>query len=455
MKKSWYNILLFMLLVAIGIYAETTIEETTITEVQRINATIDVCIQGGNCLSTITSSLWSLVDVGIAYTNSSGRVGIGTNSPLYVLDVVGATNPRIRVQDSVADANDNAEVNFQTPTGAWSQYLQSPTNELRLYSDSDLFKFTTTGDLNASRDVCLENGLCLSTINSTASEIVWTNNTDTTFVKGGFPEQVNLTFFQTTNGSLLFNASGMPAAEVQIGAAGTGSNTWLPFNAGTTKVLYAGNVISIPGVWVIPGIGTYGMGVEDLTVFLAVDTSELYALVYAPFGYIRHTTRNNRYEDELQVTYANLNETAGLWMPNLNITFNAWHDNEECLDLNHTHNGTACGGAVIPHTESAPSRALNTVYQNTKLTPIQVYGSVSIQTSLSGDVGKAIVLTGASSPPTTVKQETGYHSSALVGAVNRTEVFFFVVQSNEFYSLNSSTAGGASVDLGFWQEVDF
>lgn len=119
------------------------------------------------------------------------------------------------------------------------------------------------------------------------------------------------------------------------------------------------------------------------------------------------------------------------------------------------------GKSTQAHTASTPARALNTTYQNTTGHPIIVYGSATcvFSDNLSADIAYFQCLTNAANPPTTIVCEGGCNLNAFVVVTNSVFSekfgFFFVVQPNHYYRINSTATGIGSVTLNYWNEVNF
>lgn len=113
------------------------------------------------------------------------------------------------------------------------------------------------------------------------------------------------------------------------------------------------------------------------------------------------------------------------------------------------------------HAESRPSRALETIYQNTTGHPILVYGSVKVAYDDLGDnVCYVSILTGSSSPPGTLVQRLGAVANinfvgVLVDYWEISHPFSFVVQPNHYYKLTATVTGSAFATLDVWNEVNF
>jgi len=90
-----------------------------------INATTDVCIEGGACLSSVTASgeptQWVNGSGGDIYYNS-GSVGIGTASPRSILNIAGNTAPTLTIE------NTNTGILTDTVLGALNFYGSDSTS---------------------------------------------------------------------------------------------------------------------------------------------------------------------------------------------------------------------------------------------------------------------------------------------------------------------------------------
>lgn len=123
----------------------------------------------------------------------------------------------------------------------------------------------------------------------------------------------------------------------------------------------------------------------------------------------------------------------------------------------HKHLGTGNEGAVIPHANSQPVRALDTVYTNSSVRPIIVWGSVECTVKNGGDVAMVDLKTDASNPPTTIVQTVGvdWRSGAITDIQTYHHGFYMVVQPSHRYEIVTNVAGGGTVAITYWNETDF
>ncbi|HIH62710.1 MAG TPA: hypothetical protein HA283_00280 [Nanoarchaeota archaeon] len=185
-----------------------------------INATSDVCIQGGACLSTVSSSAggWTKTGTQVALTtatdnvsigstdffvdNSKGYVGIGTTTPNATLHIVkpGVSGDNVTIIHSGGGANDLmlignsgypyavfSEANTNDPGNLQLKYGGNTTISLlangnTYFNNGNVGIGTTTpqqklhvngsilanGTINATTDLCIQGGACLSTVSSSA-----------------------------------------------------------------------------------------------------------------------------------------------------------------------------------------------------------------------------------------------------------------------------------------------
>lgn len=118
---------------------------------------------------------------------------------------------------------------------------------------------------------------------------------------------------------------------------------------------------------------------------------------------------------------------------------------------------------ITGHNQTQPGNSLNTIYDNldddsgSPSRPIIVYGTVSIIYDDAGDYGYIECKTGATSPPTTVRQRVG---PTLTGNVVTPNSFFtvsfpfsFVVPNQNYYTITSTVVGSGTVTLIQWNEV--
>jgi len=87
--------------------------------------------------------------VALLVNNSNGNVGIGTSNPARKLHVADPTNPRILVQDTSNNGNDNAEINLQNHVDSWAMYIEGTANtgDLRFWNDGDRVTFEPNGNV--------------------------------------------------------------------------------------------------------------------------------------------------------------------------------------------------------------------------------------------------------------------------------------------------------------------
>src|SRR3989339_851334 len=161
-----------------------------------INATTDVCIQGGACLSsagtgsgTISGSgtsnyvpLWngtSSINKSNIYQGASGNIGIGTVNPISRLEINSAANggpaglninfaTRTNTEDSTSAINVTGTLAkgtvFKVEAGGNVGIgTSSPQQKLDVVGN-----INSTGFINATTDVCIQGGACLSSVSASA-----------------------------------------------------------------------------------------------------------------------------------------------------------------------------------------------------------------------------------------------------------------------------------------------
>ncbi len=140
------------------------------------------------------------------------------------------------------------------------------------------------------------------------------------------------------------------------------------------------------------------------------------------------------------------------------LTTGTFTDGTTPIVSGHTHLGTGNTGAIIPHVNTQPARALDTVYTNSGSRPIIVHGSVECSVKAPGDVATVTLFTDANNPPTTAIQTVGIDWRA-VAVLNEQIVehfgFFMVVKQGEKYQITTNPVGSGALTLGFWNETDF
>lgn len=148
-------------------------------------------------------------------------------------------------------------------------------------------------------------------------------------------------------------------------------------------------------------------------------------------------------------------------------------------DPGHTHTGSSLSGIDISddtnlavtspivltddtisldrsHASTQPVRAFATTYRNTTGHPIIVFGDVKVKHYDNTNAFASLKTDGAS-PPVTVVQITGGSTQFSVTPRPRTSyfTFFMVVADDDYYRIDTTTAGTSTVTLGRWNEVDF
>lgn len=109
------------------------------------------------------------------------------------------------------------------------------------------------------------------------------------------------------------------------------------------------------------------------------------------------------------------------------------------------------------HAASQPTRALDTVYQNTTGHPIIVYGSLFIGTDDMDSWAYGILYTDSSNPPTTKVQQVGEYFPPFGFGLTKDAYypFYMVVQKSHYYKITTSVQNGGVVTLDKWNEVNF
>lgn len=128
------------------------------------------------------------------------------------------------------------------------------------------------------------------------------------------------------------------------------------------------------------------------------------------------------------------------------------------IDSSHNHTGTGNEGSIVPHVGTQPARALDTVYTNSSVRPIIVYGSVDCYVTDGGDTAYIDLKTSSSNPPTVIVQTVGvdWRNSSVAGEKkNFHHGFYMVVQPSDKYEIVTTVVGSATVTLTAWNEVDF
>lgn len=112
----------------------------------------------------------------------------------------------------------------------------------------------------------------------------------------------------------------------------------------------------------------------------------------------------------------------------------------------------------VYHAQTQPSRALDTIYQNTTGHPIIVYGSCEFVSAQDTSNCYADCKTDSSNPPTTIRQRIGHDSIAAeqLEIIDNTKIgFFMVVADDDYYTITTTTGGTNTITLLYWNEVDF
>lgn len=116
---------------------------------------------------------------------------------------------------------------------------------------------------------------------------------------------------------------------------------------------------------------------------------------------------------------------------------------------------------LINYNQTQPSRALNTVYQNTSGRPLVVYGSMNVtwtDPNFPGETAYFTCLTGSANPPTTIRGKGGtvitYNTIAVPNMAAQQEFnYYFIVPTNHYYEITSTTSGFGAVAITAWNEV--
>lgn len=121
--------------------------------------------------------------------------------------------------------------------------------------------------------------------------------------------------------------------------------------------------------------------------------------------------------------------------------------------------------SIIPATplfsQTQPSRALNTTYQNSTGKNLIVYGDIRCLFSDQNgavDVASFECKSDASNPPTTVRHQGGTPVATSIVVNNsffdQAFPFFFVVKAGHYYRIDSTVGGIGSATLNHWNEVE-
>ncbi len=163
----------------------------TTSPIGKLHVVGNTSITGGN-FSVNTSDLF-------VNTNNS-RVGIGTANPAYSLDVYDAVGYHNSVRIYTNGINRYSQLIFQNAAGSWSTGMntdetyfinEASTTRIKINAGGDTGIGTSTpltklhvngsilanGTINATTDLCIQGGICLSGVSATASgEPYWTAN---------------------------------------------------------------------------------------------------------------------------------------------------------------------------------------------------------------------------------------------------------------------------------------
>lgn len=119
----------------------------------------------------------------------------------------------------------------------------------------------------------------------------------------------------------------------------------------------------------------------------------------------------------------------------------------------HNHTGTGNQGSVIPHTDSAPARALATTYTNSSAQCLMIIGDILLRDSGAGaGSGYVDLKSDASNPPTTVHQRVGVAVGGMPANSQVNFPFYMVVQPGHRYRIDATTSS-SSLSINHWREV--
>lgn len=211
-------------------------------------------------------------------------------------------------------------------------------------------------------------------------------------------------------------------------------------------------------VWALSGVDwLYAGTIFGINGFVnLLNNSFFFGNVNALNFYLINTA-TNQHQLAVNGNVFNFNQTnLDLGAKNL-LTTGAFSDSVTPIVSGHKHLGTGNEGSIIPHANSQPARALDTVYTNSSARPIIVWGSVECTVKNGGDSAMVDLKTDASNPPTTIVQTIGVDWAA--GAITDIQTyhhgFYMVVQPGHRYEIVTNVAGGGTVTLTYWNETDF
>lgn len=168
-------------------------------------------------------------------------------------------------------------------------------------------------------------------------------------------------------------------------------------------------------------------------------------------------TATNQHQLAVNGNVFNFNQTnLDLGAKNL-LTTGAFSDSVTPIVSGHTHIGTGNEGAIIPHVNTQPVRALDTVYTNSGARPILVWGSVECSVKAGGDVAYVELKTDAANPPVTVVQLVGvdWQTGAITDTQTYHHGFYMVVQPGHKYELVTTQVLTGVTTLTYWNETPF
>src|SRR3989339_627855 len=286
-----------------------------------INATTDVCIQGGACLSTVSFSAggWTKTGTQVALTtatdnvsigstdffvdNSKGYVGIGTTTPNATLHIVkpGVSGDNVTIIHSGGGANDLmlignsgypyavfSEANTNDPGNLQLKYVGVTTISLlangnTYFNNGNVGIGTTTpqqklhvngsilanGTINATTDVCIQGGACLSSAGTGSGTISGSGTSNYVPLWNGTSSINKSNIYQGASGNIGIGTVN-PISRLEINSAANGGPAGLNINFATrTNTEDSTSAINVTGtlakgtVFKVEAGGNVGIGTSS------------------------------------------------------------------------------------------------------------------------------------------------------------------------------------------------
>ena len=435
----------------------------------------------GNVSST-TSDFIELANHRNSATTSIGIVWTNINAPLDMARIHVKGGASFLKPEMFLAINGTNILSLNTNQIVTNRTLNLTSNNLTQVD----YGFFDKGIQMNGINVCLQNGTnCQSSTASNETDlIVWTNTSIETKIKTGYPQNVSI--YGTLNITDISNTGSLPSVSIRTGS---GATNFLDFN----NNFYMGKQTDVFGFHTYSSGEVIGMATQGVLNVFNLNGGTGTATVIAQ-NQVRLNTVNDSANANITTNIIRFKFNTGN-KTHLPISFGIGNDGIYAtenqirmvidsrdvfnmtgreLDLGernittpyakfageiinitgHRHTGVVGDGEVIPHNQTRPVRDFNTVYQAGSRARI-IYVSLNAQTSLLVDPDDAFgtAYIGTASPPVTKVGEVGLHGISGL-SINQTSMMTIIVQANEFYTINRTTAGSGALNIAHWNEVE-